>query len=204
MKEVLQNLYQSHKTSFEFSGAMLIITGLFLNIPSPQSIVGSTSLHYVNFFLLFLACIIVGYLIYAITRELLDYILDDADRNDFDSTLHGLQKQIDFLVKKVLMATFLILIAVLILVNLFIFIFDVYTIEFLFIILVVISYLIAYKSSKLIDKMAALGNFAIYLYVFWMCLLVFFVPITLIVMLYFGLHNDVIGVFVVALETLSN
>ena len=74
MKEILKNLYESHKITFEFSGAILVIAGLFLNIQNPTSAVGSTSLHYVKFFLLFLACLIVGYLVYVITRELIDHV----------------------------------------------------------------------------------------------------------------------------------
>ena len=204
MKEILQNLYQSNKVTFEFSGAILVIAGLFLNIPSPSSIMGGTSLHYVQFFLLFLACLIVGYLVYVITREILDYILKDTEENNFGGTTSGLQKQIDFLVKKLLMATFLLLVAILILVNLFLFIFDAYTTELFFITLVTVTYFVAYKSSRLIDKFSSLGNFSLYLYIFWMIILVLIFPISLFLTLYLGIQKEIIYFLSTTLETLLN
>jgi len=204
MKEILQSLYLSHKTTFEFSGAVLVIAGLFLNIPNPSSIVGNASLHYVKFFLLFLACLLVGYLIYVLTREILDYILKDTEKNDFGSTASDLQKQIDFLVKKLLMAAFLLLITSLILVNLFLFILDTYTTELFFITLVAGTYFIAHKSSKLIEKFSFLGKFSLHLYIFWMIALVLIVPVGLFIVLYLGMQKDILDIFSAALETLSN
>ncbi len=146
MKKLLENFYNDNKAAFEIAGILLIITGLILNIPATNGWVGK-SLNQLEFFLLLASDIAVIYLLIITLQSFLLPFLEKEDESTDQQTVHGLKKTIKFLLQKILVATFFILIGFLFAFNLVIYLIFSHPRESIFLAITLFCYLLILKFS---------------------------------------------------------
>src|ERR1700677_574244 len=137
MKAQLEKFYNENPSAFQMLGVLFVITGLVINIPAANGLLGQ-SIEHLKFFLLVTSGILLLYLIYNALTFFLKPVLDI----DQEKTLHHI-------VKKLAVSFFFISIAIFFFIDLCVYIILSYPHESIFLGTLLLCYFVLIQLSKI-------------------------------------------------------
>ncbi|HEX9721711.1 MAG TPA: hypothetical protein VGA53_00415 [Candidatus Paceibacterota bacterium] len=190
MEKLLKDYYTKNKIFLEVTAFLLVISGLFLNIPDTEGTVGK-SLQQLKFFSLVLSSSALFYLLYRsvsfFIAPLIEKALEVGNRDG--GTVEDLQKRVQFLLAIIAGMAFIAFMTALFAVNLLIYVVFSFPREFLFLSITIGSNLVLiFFSSKLKYFLwARTPNLAIFFVFTVSFLLAVGVPLGVYILLYLKL-----------------